>query len=106
MSSEGGGWLAIELKKAIDAELAADIEKQGAYVSPDILRVSVQGSNVRCQLKPGASLDETKSKLARYVDLMVSRYRKLPRKVLHTRKRDADRPLYRGVYQKLCEQGW
>ncbi len=104
--SRSGEWHSIELKKQVEGDLAADIEKQGAYVSPEVLRVKVEGGAVRYQVKNGANLGELEAKVARYVDLMVSKYRKLPRKVLHSRARKSKTPLLTGVYDELRKRGW
>src|SRR5262249_40063893 len=93
-------------KKTVDAELAADIEKQGAYVSPDILRVKVEGGAVHCQVKAGANAIDLKAKVDRYVDMMVSRHRKLPHKTLHQRNRKDSGPLVTGAYRELLTRGW
>jgi seryl-tRNA synthetase len=101
-----GSWLSVELKKAVDADLAADLEKQGAYVSPEILQVRVEGGSVRCEVRAGADAKDVLPKLTRYVDLMVSKYRKLPRKVLHQSTRKDSAPFATGVYRELLSRGW
>ena len=35
-------WESFDLKKPIESDLAADIEKQGAFVSPHIVRASTR----------------------------------------------------------------
>ncbi len=102
----GPTWEAVDLKKQVDGDLAADIEKQGAYVSPEILRVKVEGGQVRFEVKAGANVADTKAKVDRYVDLMVAKFRKIPRKVLHTRERKNKAPLRTGVYEELKKRGW
>ena len=99
-------WHSVDLKKQVDGDLAADIEKQGAYVSPEILKVKVEGGKVRFEVKPGADVADTTAKVDRYVDLMVAKFRKIPRKVLHTRERKNKAPLRTGVYEELKKRGW
>jgi seryl-tRNA synthetase len=101
------GWQQIELKKAVEADLAADIEKQGAYVSPFVRRVKVEdGTRVRYEVAPGGDLADVKAKMDRYVDLMVTKFRKLPKKVLATRERKDKGELARGVYDELKRRSW
>src|SRR5262245_21129679 len=99
-------WQSIPLKKQVEGDLAADIEKQGAYVSPEVLRVKVEEGEVRYEVKGGADLGDVKAKMDRYVDLMVTKFRKLPRKVLHARDRQDRGPLGTGVYDELKRRGW
>jgi seryl-tRNA synthetase len=101
-------WEAIPLKKQVDADLAADIEKQGAYVSPGVLRVKIgeDGKSVGYQVADGADIGEIRPKMERYVDLMVTKFRPLPKKVLHTRTRKDAGPLATGVYDELKRRGW
>jgi seryl-tRNA synthetase len=99
-------WLDSPLKKKLDGDLAAEIEKQGAYVAPEILRVKVEGEAVRCEVRPGADLTAIQTKLDRFVDLMVSKYRKLPHRLVHERRRRDGGPLYKGTYAELLSRGW
>src|SRR5437868_6001995 len=101
-------WETIELGKAIESDLAADLEKQGAYVSPHVLRVRVRadGRGVEYELADGADAADVRAKIERYSVAMVSKFRKLPRKVLHTTERRDKGPLYHGVYAELLRRGW
>ena len=102
-----GDWDLITLSKKVEADLAADIEKNGAYVHPDILRVRVEGgTKVHFEVKPGSEKAAIREKMDRYVDAMVSRFRQLPKKVLHERKRKDTGELGRGVYDELKHRGW
>jgi hypothetical protein len=98
----------IELPKSVEGDLAADLEKQGAYVSPDILRVKVRpdGKTLEFELAAGASVSDAKAKMERYATTMVSRYRKLPQKILSTFQRKDSGPLEKNVYKQLVERGW
>jgi seryl-tRNA synthetase len=100
-------WDEITLAKKVEPDLAADLEKNGAYVSPEILKVVVEGgAKVRFSMKPGADAKATREKMDRYVDAMVSRFRQVPKKVLHTRVRKDRGELERGVYNELKRRGW
>jgi seryl-tRNA synthetase len=99
-------WESISLKKQVDGDLAADIEKQGAYVSPYVTKVKVEDGLVRFEVNAGGDLVDIKAKMERYVDMMVSKFRKLPRKVLHTRARQDAGPLGTGVYDELKRRDW
>jgi seryl-tRNA synthetase len=100
-------WESIELARHVEADLAADIEKNGAYVSPHIgkVRVRADGRAVEFSVAAG-DVAEVRGKMSRFIDAMVSKFRKLPRKVLSTRSRTAPRALERGVYRELLKRGW
>jgi seryl-tRNA synthetase len=99
-------FIAVDLKKVITPDLAADIVKQGAYISPDIASVKIEENVLRCEVHSGAELVTLQDKVERFVDLMVSLYRRMPQKVLHTRSRVDQAPLETSVYSKLIEKGW
>jgi len=98
--------LVIELKKPIAPDLAADLVKQGAYISPDIVAVDLDGNSFRCDVKADADLHSLQGKVERYVDLMVSRHRHIPQKVLCRRERPNGGALEVRAYDKLIERGW
>jgi hypothetical protein len=80
----------LPLPKKVDADLAADVEKQAPYASPHVrrLRVSADLAHVEVELEDGANTDEVRGKVERYLGTMVSKYRALDRKelYLHARK--------------------
>jgi hypothetical protein len=47
-------FLAVDPKKTITPDLAADILKQGAYISPDIVSVKIEKNALRCDVHSGA----------------------------------------------------
>jgi seryl-tRNA synthetase len=105
--SGGAAWDTLTLSKKVEPDLAADLEKNGAYVHPDILKVRVEdGAKVHFATRPGADAAVVREKVSRYVDAMVSRFRQLPKKVLHTRKRKDGGPFATGVYEELKRRGW
>lgn len=98
--------LAVDLKKTITPDLAADIVKQGAHISPDIVSVKIEENALYCEARSGADMVALQGKVERFVDLMVSLYRRIPQKVLHTQSRVDKAPLETSVYLKLLEKGW
>src|SRR5690348_4576996 len=102
-----GGSSVITLSKKVEPDLAADIEKNGAYVHPDVLRVKVKdGAEVVFETRDGADASDVRAKMDRYIDAMVSRFRQIPKKVLHQAKRKDASPLERDVYRQLKGRGW
>jgi len=98
--------ICVHLKKTITPDLAADIVKQGAYISPDIVSVKIEGNALRCEVRSGADMAALQDKVERFADMMVSLYRRMPAKVLHTRSRVDQAPLETNVYRKLIDKGW
>jgi seryl-tRNA synthetase len=97
----------IQLPKPVDEDLAADLEKQSVYVSPSVrgVRVSAQRDAIEVDFADDKD-PEAKAKVERYVDAMVSRFRKLPKKVFAEHQR-RDRGEYgRGVYDELKRRRW
>ncbi len=105
MSAPAGGRFTVDLDKELDGDLADDIQKQGGYVSPHVRRVEVKGRAVTYELDEGATPD-VHEKIARYLHLMVARFRKIPRRVIHTRARTTPRPLERDLLARLEAEGW
>jgi seryl-tRNA synthetase len=105
LSEPTHGRFSVELDKDVDGDLADDLVKQGGYVSPHVRRVEVAGRTVSYELDDDAPPD-VHEKIKRYLHLMVARFRKLPRRVIHTRARAAPRPLERDVSARLAALGW
>jgi len=99
-------FLDVKITKTITPDLAADIVKQGAYISPDIVSVKIEENALRCEVRSGADTATLQDKVERFLDLMVKLYRRMPQKVLHTQSRVDEAPLETGVYGKLIEKGW
>jgi len=96
---------AIDLPTEPDPDLAADLEKQGGYVSPHVRRVQIVGRTVRYEADAGAPAD-VHEKMRRYLHAMSARHRKLPRRVLLERARSSARPLERDAFAGLVDRGW
>jgi seryl-tRNA synthetase len=99
------GPFSIELPSEPEGDLADDIRKQGAYASPHVRRVEVVGRRVAYDLCAGAPAD-VHEKMRRYLHRMVARYRKIPRKIIHTRARTSMRPLEKNVFEQLQARRW
>jgi seryl-tRNA synthetase len=100
-------WFSIPLARTPQYDLASDIEKQGGYVSPHVRRVEVVGASVRYQVAgvTEEEMPEVHAKMSRYLDLMVLRFRQLPRKVIHARTAQR-RPLEPDAFARLQALGW
>lgn len=98
----------VDLGRVVDAELAADIEKQAVYVSPSVRGLAVRGDGaaVTFTVEEGASVEDARRKVERFVVDMVQKFRKLSRKVLASHSRRTPRPLERGVYEELKRRRW
>ena len=100
--------LVLELPRAVDSEIAGDIEKESVFVSPFIDRILVEPDllTARLHLKAGAPLDEIVGKAKRFLEVMVRQVSGFEIKVfVETARHDAgDYQL--GVNQGLIERGW
>src|SRR5262249_728242 len=95
------------LESELEPDLAADIEKQGAFVSPDIRKVRVRhGNRISYELSPTADPNLAHAKLSRYVVRMVSSHRPLPRKAVGAHRRKDPVPLVDDAYSELVRRGW
>ncbi|MDB4980918.1 MAG: Archaeal seryl-tRNA synthetase-related sequence [Myxococcales bacterium] len=103
--SRAAARFSLDLDRELDGDLASDLEKQGGFVSPHVKHVQVDGRAVNYELTDDAPA-EVHEKLRRYVDVMISRFRKIPRRVIHARTRRAPRPLERDVFARLVAAGW
>jgi seryl-tRNA synthetase len=98
---------AFDLAEDVTPDLAADIEKQGAFVSPQIHRVAVRdGKHVSYEIEAAADSERAREKVVRFVESMAGRFRKLPRKVETARSRAGGGPKSSNTYQGLIERGW
>ena len=99
--------LSLPLQRAIDPDLAADVEKQAVYAAPELRKLRVvDGTSVEIECEDGASEDALRGKLERYLQTMVAKYRKLDRKALQKMERRDRAPLQRSVYEELKRRGW
>jgi seryl-tRNA synthetase len=98
--------LTLPLPKAIDADLAADLEKQAVYASPVIRRLRVDGARTTVEVDADDGDPELRGKVERFIETMVQKFRKLPKKELARHARVDGAPLERGVYDELKRRGW
>lgn len=93
--------------RPIDPELAAEIEKQAAWISPRVreLRVDADGRGVRFEVDAEGDEAATRAKVERFVADMVERHRAVPRKVVVRRDRPG-RTLVADAFGELLRRGW
>jgi seryl-tRNA synthetase len=98
----------IELARVIDADLAADIVKQSAYVSPSLRALAVEegGRAVSFAVTGGDAAGEVGAKVERFVRDMTDKHRKLPRTVVGAHRPRRERALASGVYEELKRRRW
>jgi hypothetical protein len=65
--------LNVDLPRAVDREVAGDIEKESVFVSPHLERIVVEDDlkTARLLLRPGAPLGEVVDKATRYLAVMA-----------------------------------
>lgn len=99
----------LPLNRPADAKLAADIEKQSAYVSPLIvsLRVTEGGTAVVAECNAsGAVLDDIVGKLARFLDAISRNFRQIERRVLFERTGHPIRAGGSRIHDAFRARGW
>ncbi|HEX4457111.1 MAG TPA: hypothetical protein VIA18_04030, partial [Polyangia bacterium] len=97
----------IQFPKAVDEDLAADLEKQSVYVSPSVRGVRVNAARDALDVEFVDDKDpEAKAKVERYVEAMVSRFRKLPKKIFAENKRSDKGAYGHDVYGELKRRRW
>ncbi len=98
----------IDLPRQIDPELAADIEKEAAFVSPFLSALRVSGSRAAVELEI-ADRDrdaEVKGKVERFLDAMLKQVHRFEPKVFLRNHRRDDGPFATGVNEELMRRGW
>lgn len=99
----------IEAPRPIDEELAAEIEKQAAWVSEWVseLRVDPGGRTVRFRVADGGVVADERAKVARFVLDVAGRHRAVPRKVvLRYERAGGARALVGDAFGELVRRGW
>jgi seryl-tRNA synthetase len=97
----------IALPKTVDEDLAADLEKQSVYVSPSVRGLRVAASRDAVEVEVIDDKDpEARAKVERFVEAMVSRFRKLPKKLFAEHNRRDRGPLGHDVYGELRRRRW
>jgi seryl-tRNA synthetase len=98
----------LALPRAVDAELAADIQKESVYISPQLtnLRVLQSLDAVEIEMEDGADAATVQAKALRFLASMMKRTHTFDTKVfLHTARRDT-RPFATKVHNELKARGW
>jgi seryl-tRNA synthetase len=98
----------IDLPRQIDSDLATDLEKESAFVSPFLnrLRVTAGRNTVELEVADRARDAEVRAKAERFLEAMLKRTHRFETKVFeHTRRRD-DGPVVSGVHEELKRRGW
>jgi seryl-tRNA synthetase len=101
----------LELPRALDAELAAELEKQSAWVSPRVrdVRVDPGGRAVRFVVQAVESevsaVSDERAKVARFVMDLTDRHRALSTRVVARRERPG-RALGADPFGELARRGW
>jgi seryl-tRNA synthetase len=98
----------IDLPRQIDPELAADIEKESAFVSPFLsaLRVNSGRAAVELEIADRARDAEVKGKVERFLDAMLKRVHRFEPKVFLRHERRDPGPLATDVNRELERRGW
>ncbi len=98
----------IDLPRQIDPELAADIEKESAFVSPFLrgLRVTGGRAAVELEIADRARDAEVTGKVERFLEAMLKRVHRFEPKVFLRNERRDQGPLATGVNQELERRGW
>jgi seryl-tRNA synthetase len=97
----------LELGRALDPELSAELEKLSTWVSPRVrdVRVGRGGRSVCFTVDGGESaVDGERAKVARFVADLVERHRVLPRRIVAQRTRRSGAAM--DVYDELVRRGW
>lgn len=98
----------LELPRAVDEEVAGDIEKESVFVSPmiDRIKVKADGKSACIIVRPGADPVEVTDKAKRFLEVMAKQLSGFEIKVfIETRRKDTG-PYQLGVNQGLAERGW
>ena len=100
--------ITLDLSRAVDHEVAGDIEKESVFVSPHIDRIIVNddGATARVLTRPGAPLEDVADKAKRFLDVMVKQVSGFEIKVFINTQRKDTGPYQIGVNQGLVERGW
>jgi seryl-tRNA synthetase len=98
----------MDLPRRVDDELAADIEKEAAFVSPHLsrLRVRPERDAVELEISETTSSGEVTAKVGRFLDAMLKRTHRFETKVFFHRERGDDQPFATGVHAELERRGW
>jgi hypothetical protein len=98
-----------KLPKAIDEQLAAELEKQSVYVSPFVKQLKVAKARdvvlAECDIEP-EMLEETIGKIRRFLDAMTKDFREIKRRVQYKQNRHPLGIDGKRVYAEMQHRGW
>ena len=99
--------LTLSLDKEIHADLAAEIEKQSVYVSPQLrsLRIEPDGRKVSLAFE-GHDEAALRHRVERFLDAMHKGFRPLEKRTVFQNRRRNPRPCQTNVFDCLVERGW
>jgi seryl-tRNA synthetase len=98
----------IDLPRPIDEDLAADIEKESAFVSRHLRRLQVRGARdaIEVEIDDQAHGCEVRGKVDRFLEAMLKRTHKFETKVFHRSERRDEQPFEANVHEQLRQRGW
>lgn len=98
----------IDLPRQIEPDLAADLEKDSAFVSPFLKRLQVTGgrTTVELEIADRARDAEVRAKVERFLEAMLKRTHRFETKVFERTERRDGGPLVSGVHEGLKRRGW
>jgi len=98
----------VKLSRMIDRDLALEIEKEAAYVSPYLcqLKVTTERTAVDVKVSEGIVEHEVRGKVERYLETMLAKFRKIDEKVYFRHQRQDNQPFATDVYNELKQRGW
>ncbi len=100
--------IVLDLPRQIDETLAADIEKESAFVSPYLagLKVNSERTNIAVELTESGKDAEVRDKVGRFLDAMLKRVHQFDTKVFYENQRKDQGPFHQDVHAELKKRGW
>jgi hypothetical protein len=98
----------IDLPRQIDTDLASEIEKESAFVSPHLsrLRVNSERDAVEVEIDGRAHESAVHGKVERFLEAMLKQCHRFETKVFLRTERTDSGPYTFGVHQELVRRGW
>lgn len=98
----------VDMPKQVEAEVAADIEKESVFVSPYLerIRVAEDGKTVTLEIRDASHIDEVVEKAQRYLTVMAKQRTGFDIKTYSENVREDDGPYQSGVNEEFVKRGW
>jgi len=98
----------VDLPRQIDDVLASDIEKEAAFISPHLSRLSVtpDRTKVSVEVTDQAHEQDVQGKVDRFLEAMLKRVHDFDTKVFMETTRHDSAPYESGVHDALKQRGW